>query len=90
MRERKQWFDILMKKEKRGRRSRAIPLHICSGSLSKKSYNFLGTRMTMSNGVLRFDGHLTDAIYVLKSTGRFILGDILRCLPIILPIPQLP
>ena len=23
-------------------------------------------------GVLRFDGHLTGAIYVLKSTGRFI------------------
>ncbi len=25
------------------------------------------------SGVLRFDGHLTGAIYVLKSTGRFIL-----------------
>ena len=25
-------------------------------------------------GVLRFDGHLTGAIYVLKSTGRFIQG----------------
>ncbi|WP_210301196.1 hypothetical protein, partial [Rhizobium sp. BK619] len=26
-------------------------------------------------GVLRFDGHLTGAIYVLKSTGRFISRD---------------
>jgi hypothetical protein len=68
--ERKQWFDIFMKKEKRGRRSQAIPLHICSGRLSKKSFNFSGTRMTMSNGVLRFDGRLTGAIYVLKSVNK--------------------
>jgi hypothetical protein len=30
-RERKQWFDILMKKEKRGRRSMAIPLCVYKG-----------------------------------------------------------
>lgn len=36
-------------------------------------------------GVLRFDGRLTGAIYVLKSTGRFIL---IRSG--VLPIPQLP
>jgi hypothetical protein len=29
--ERKQWFDILMKKEKRGRRSMAIPLCVYKG-----------------------------------------------------------
>lgn len=45
---------------------------------------------SMSNGVLRFDGHLTGAIYVLKSTGRFIPGHIRRYEPIVLPIPQLP
>lgn len=36
-------------------------------------------------GVFRFDGHLTGAIYVLKSTGRFILIKLG-----VLPIPQLP
>jgi hypothetical protein len=36
-------------------------------------------------GVLRFDGHLTGAIYVLKSTGRFI-----QIKSGVLPIPQLP
>lgn len=36
-------------------------------------------------GVLRFDGRLTGAIYVLKSTGRFIL---IRSG--VLPVPQLP
>jgi hypothetical protein len=41
-------------------------------------------------GVLRFDGRLTGAIYVLKSTGRFISGNVLRHLPIVLPVPQLP
>jgi hypothetical protein len=41
-------------------------------------------------GVLRFDGRLTGAIYVLKSTGRFISGNIRRYLPIVLPVPQLP
>lgn len=47
-----------MKKEKRGRRKLAIPIRL------PKQFR----------GVLRFDGHLTGAIYVLKSTGRFILG----------------
>jgi hypothetical protein len=37
------------------------------------------------SGVFRCDGHLTDAIYVLKSTGRFILIKLG-----VLPIPQLP
>jgi len=37
------------------------------------------------SGVLRFDGDLTDPIYVLKSTGRFILIKLG-----VLPIPQLP
>jgi hypothetical protein len=41
--------------------------------------------MLTSHGVFRFDGHLTDAIYVLKSTGRFILIKLG-----VLPIPQLP
>jgi hypothetical protein len=43
-----------------------------------------------SNGVLRFDGRLTGAIYVLKSTGRFIQGHVLQHVPGVLPIPQLP
>ncbi|MBB6489579.1 hypothetical protein GGD46_006911 [Rhizobium lusitanum] len=34
---------------------------------------------------MRFDGHLTGAIYVLKSTGRFI-----QIKSGVLPIPQLP
>ncbi|WP_205622005.1 hypothetical protein, partial [Rhizobium sp. Pop5] len=67
------WFDILVKKEKRGRRKLAIP--------SECLRHF--------RGVLRFDGHLTGAIYVLKSTGRFISGDP-KIRPIVLPIPQLP
>jgi hypothetical protein len=41
-------------------------------------------------GVLRFDGHLTGAIYVLKSTGRFISGHVRGHVPIVLPVPQLP
>ncbi len=45
---------------------------------------------SMSNGVLRCDGRLTGAIYVLKSTGRFIQGNALRHVPGVLPIPQLP
>ncbi len=42
-------------------------------------------------GVLRFDGRLTGAIYVLKSTGRFISRDKSEtCRRIVLPVPQLP
>ncbi|AUW44589.1 hypothetical protein CUJ84_Chr004823 [Rhizobium leguminosarum] len=42
-------------------------------------------------GVLRFDSHLTGAIYVLKSTGRFIPRDKSKtCRKVVLPIPQLP
>ena len=52
-----QWFISFLKKEKRGRRD--LPYQPSAKS------NF--------RGVLRFDGHLTGAIYVLKSTGKFIL-----------------
>lgn len=47
-------------------------------------------RMVTSLRRISVDGRLTGAIYVLKSTGRFIQGHILRCVPGVLPIPQLP
>jgi hypothetical protein len=76
-RERKPMVHILLKKEKRSRRSSPYRTHMDRMNDPWSAYFVC-------------DRDLTGPIYVLKSTGRFMPGHILRYVLTVLPVPQLP
>lgn len=63
---------ILLKKEKRGRREPPYHPSVYVRLAYPKSLTTFRAAGGHFRGVLRCDRHLTGAIYVLKSTGRFI------------------